>query len=75
MPARRDGVPGFPGVAKQTCTLDENGIRVQFIDANGNDAGGLELCSEQHAMLIRTSDGSVFRVRQADTIADLKFGR
>jgi hypothetical protein len=48
---------------------------VQFFDAKGNDAGGLELWSEEHAMLIRTSDGPVFRVRQADTIADLKFGR
>ena len=75
VPAQRGGVPGFPGVARQTSTLDENGIRVQFLDAKGNDAGGLELRSEQHAMLIRTPDGSVFRVRQADTIADLKFDR
>lgn len=75
LPTQRGRVPGFPGVARQTCTLDEDGIRVQFFDAKGNDAGGLELWSEEHAMLIRTSSGPVFRVRQADTIADLKVGR
>jgi hypothetical protein len=74
-PLGREEVPGFPGLTRQRCTFDENGVRVQFFDADGNDAGGLELWWEDQALMIRTPDGPVFRVRQADTIADLKIGR
>src|SRR5262245_32972635 len=72
LPTREKEVPGFPGFVRHTCTFEENCIRVHFLDAEGNDGGGLELCRAGHAWLIRAPNGTVFRARETDTFADVK---